>query len=248
MIVTASFLQPVRFIEEGKDMTFLRGLLVVALITGFAFMIQPAAEAQNGTVSCERYAGQMSGLMVAYPGNSAGDNGPFESAVYSFSVTTGQGITGGSVRLVADPAGAQTLAGPFGLPATFSFFMPGDPGDQPPGMGIYIDSVAGGAVEQGFLQIAVTCGYAGCMPDIPPQAVVGAFTQTAEIYWAPGHLAAGEPPVETGKTYWVAGQDETGMYRKILIACEWVWVRAETVGPNFDEVWNGRPLPGTIVE
>jgi hypothetical protein len=248
MEVTASFLWLVRFLMEGNEMSFLRGLLIVTLTLGFIFMIQPAAEAQDGALSCEQYAGQMSGLMVAFPGNSAGFNGPFESAVYSFSVTAGTGITGGSVRLVADSMGLQTVAGPFGLPATFSFLMPGDPSDQPAGMGIYIDSVAGGAVAQGYIQIAVTCGYAGCMPDIPPQAVVGAFNQTAEIYWAPGHLAAGEPPVEAGKTYWVAGQDETGMFRKILIACEWVWVRAETVGPNFDEVWNGRPLPGTIVE
>jgi hypothetical protein len=86
------------------------------------------------------------------------------------------------------------------------------------------------------------------MPEIPEQAVVGAFTQNSEIYWAPGELASGEPYVEAGSTYWVAGQDATGMYRKVLISCEWVWVRAETVGPNYDEVWNGAPLPTDVVE
>jgi hypothetical protein len=231
-------------------MKILKSVLIVTLIAGFVVAIQPATtEAQDGqidggTLACSTYASNVSGTYYAFPGSAFGSDGPFESAIFSFTVTGAGGATG-TVRLVTSGAGTQTLAGPSSLPATFTYLMPA-PGSQPPGLGIYVDSISGGEVAA--IQISVTCGYAGCMPDIPPQAVVGAFTQTAEIYWAPGKLATGEPPVEAGNTYWVAGQDETGMYRKVLIACQWVWVRAETVGPNYDEVWNGAPLPTDLVE
>ena len=56
------------------------------------------------------------------------------------------------------------------------------------------------------------------------------------------------PYVPAGNTYLVAGQDSTETYYKVLISCEWVWVRKDTVGPNYDEVWNGKPLPTTIVD
>ena len=32
----------------------------------------------------------------------------------------------------------------------------------------------------------------------------------------------------------------------ILIGCALAWVPVESVGPTYDDVWNGRPLPDFI--
>jgi hypothetical protein len=87
----------------------------------------------------------------------------------------------------------------------------------------------------------------GCdtMVYLPPWAVVGTFNQTIQAFWAPGKLTTNPPVViEGGKTAWVLGVDETGGYYKFLWACQFLWAPVGTLGPNFDEVWRGRPLPG----
>lgn len=91
---------------------------------------------------------------------------------------------------------------------------------------------------------------AGCdqFVDLPADAASGRFVKNAAVYWAPGEIVSPPVVVEIGKTYMVAGQDATGMYRKVLISCEWVWVEADAVSPNYDAVWNGMPLPTTVVD
>jgi hypothetical protein len=100
----------------------------------------------------------------------------------------------------------------------------------------------------------VNCGAVaapGCDAQIPLDgAVSGAFTQTTTAYWEPSADAMTSPPVtiEAGKTYYVFGQDASERYYKVLLNCTFLWVPKDTVGPNYDAVWNGTPLPTTIVE
>jgi len=51
-----------------------------------------------------------------------------------------------------------------------------------------------------------------------------------------------------GKTAWVIGPDATGQWYKIAWACDFLWVPAGSLGPNFDDVWQGRPLPTNTVQ
>lgn len=84
---------------------------------------------------------------------------------------------------------------------------------------------------------------------IPDQSVVGSFLSDADAYWAPGKPT--ENPLVTigeGNTAWVLGQDDTGQYYKIVWVCQYLWVQKSTMGPNFDAVWNGTPLPTTVVD
>lgn len=84
---------------------------------------------------------------------------------------------------------------------------------------------------------------------LPSTAVVGQFNTSAAAYWEPGNLITNPPiTIAEGKTYYVIGQDKTEQYYEILLGCDFVWVLKSTVGPNFDEVWQGKPLPTTIVE
>jgi hypothetical protein len=106
---------------------------------------------------------------------------------------------------------------------------------------------------EGYLDIDWSCSsppVGGCDTtiNIPSQAVVGQFVTNASAYFEPGNLITNPPvTIEAGKTYWVAGQDATGMYRKVLLGCTWVWVQSNTVGPNYDDVWHGKPLPTNVV-
>jgi hypothetical protein len=89
----------------------------------------------------------------------------------------------------------------------------------------------------------------GCdsMISIPSTAVGATFVADAPVYWAPGKLV--EPPVTlvAGKSVRAIGLDSTGQYYQILFACQFLWVPANTLGPNYDEVWNGAPLPTGVV-
>jgi len=96
-----------------------------------------------------------------------------------------------------------------------------------------------------------TCGnLPGCdaLINIPSTAVGGAFVSDAPTYWKPGELTSPLITIPAGKTAWVIGPDSTGAYYKILWVCDFLWVPANTIGPNYDEVWQGKPLPTTPVE
>lgn len=238
-------------------MKMFRLMILVALLAGFGFALHPAATyAQDGggdALSCAEYADGISGIVSAYTGQLDGSDGPFVGGViFTFTFTEVDGDTNSTVRLVADPLGLTTLAGPISVPGTLSFTMPEDVDEQPAGLGYYFNSG-----NEGPVAIDVSCENVagpdvvlepGCEPDIPSQAVVGAFNTTTEIYWAPGKLTEPTLYVDQGSTFYVAGQDESEQFYKVLIACEWVWVRKDTVGPNYDEVWQGQPLPTTIVD
>ncbi len=85
-----------------------------------------------------------------------------------------------------------------------------------------------------------------CLP-VPTGSVVGRLTRTAQIFYAPGHVSPGNV-LPGGQTFWVVGFDETGQYAKLVLACQYVWVEADAIGPNFEEPWFGAPLPDRVVQ
>ncbi len=89
----------------------------------------------------------------------------------------------------------------------------------------------------------------GCdvLMDIPAAAVGGAFVADALIYYAPGMLVDPQMTIQAGNTAWVLGVDASGAYYKIVWGCQYLWVPVSTMGPNFDKVWNGTPLPTGVV-
>lgn len=83
-----------------------------------------------------------------------------------------------------------------------------------------------------------------CAPvNIPAGSVVGAFVSEAVAEWSPGKQT--EPPVvfTPGKTAWVTGLNESGTHYQIAYGCNCLWVPVNSMGPNYDAVWNGAPLP-----
>jgi hypothetical protein len=127
------------------------------------------------------------------------------------------------------------------------------------GIGIYIVNEAGTVlfdfvdpfnvpsdVQQSCAQ-GTLAGGAPCLP-LTSNAVVGRIQFDTAIYWAPGKVSPGLTiNAANTQTLWVLGVDESGEYYKVLLACQYLWLPVGSIGPNFDNVWQGRPLPTTVV-
>ena len=86
------------------------------------------------------------------------------------------------------------------------------------------------------------------MGDLPLGSVVGSVLATGHAHWAPRADAVSDDVViEANKTLWVVGIDEAGSYYKVMLSGRYFWLPVAVMGPNFDEVWNGTPLPTTVV-
>lgn len=97
-------------------------------------------------------------------------------------------------------------------------------------------------------QTAKAATTPGCdvLVDIPATAVGGAFVSDAQIYWEPGEVT--EHTFKAGDTVRVIGKDASGMYYQVLYVCDFLWVKADTLGPNYDPPWYGAPLPTAVVD
>jgi hypothetical protein len=85
---------------------------------------------------------------------------------------------------------------------------------------------------------------AGCSLNIPSGSVVGEAPLGAQAFYAPGQ--ATDFSINPG-TYIVIGQDESGSYYKIVLACAYLWVPVESMQPSFQFPQNGAPLPTRVV-
>lgn len=84
-----------------------------------------------------------------------------------------------------------------------------------------------------------------CELAVPAGSVVGEAPLGAQVYWEPGKESPGI--ILNPGTYIVTGQDESETYYRIVLACEFVWVRKDAMGPSWLPPQNGTPLPTTIV-
>ncbi len=83
-----------------------------------------------------------------------------------------------------------------------------------------------------------------CQLSAPAGSVVGDMPSGAQAYYSPGNIT--NIFINPG-TYIVVGQDASETYYKIVLACQYLWVRKDTMQPSFQAPQNGTPLPTTIV-
>jgi hypothetical protein len=81
---------------------------------------------------------------------------------------------------------------------------------------------------------------------IPPTAVGATILSDTIVYWAPGQ--ASDEVFPAGLTLRALGVDSTGQYTKVIFVCGYYWVPTNVIGPNYDNVWHGVPLPAEIVQ
>ena len=87
-------------------------------------------------------------------------------------------------------------------------------------------------------------GAGECLP-LPVGSVVGDLPNGTQAFYAPGKISP-DIFINPG-TYWVLGEDESGQYYKILLACQYLWVPVETMQPSYQSPWTGQPLPTLVV-
>jgi hypothetical protein len=168
---------------------------------------------------------------------------------YSFVFALDQYVSG-SIGVRGFLAGTEVFS------ATFSAVPPASghfPEGAAAGSGVAFDTlvIPGAAVAIAIDNLATGNADApGCdaVLLIPSQAVMGQFVADAPVYWGPDSSKTTGLTIQVGKTYRVIGQDASGQYRQIILQCQFVWVPANTVGPDPDSVWNNRPLPTTVVQ
>jgi hypothetical protein len=84
------------------------------------------------------------------------------------------------------------------------------------------------------------------MIDLPTHAAVGTILYPTEALWAPMEGASTGIMLEPGKTLWVLGQDKSGEYFQVSLSGVILWVPVKDMGPNYDDVWHGQPLPNFV--
>ncbi|PJF30053.1 MAG: hypothetical protein CUN52_05205 [Phototrophicales bacterium] len=177
------------------------------------------------------------------------DNGSFYTAdrnntgmgqeAYRFYITDGYG------NLIYDFSNMVPVG--FGA-AIGSFLYTSAPAANP--ITMYFVSLAGnGFGEQEILKVEGSCAglptVPRCQLNVPAGSVVGEAPLGAYIYYAPG--AATDLILKPG-TYIVVGQDASQTYYKIVLACQFIWVRKDTMQPSPLPPQNGAPLPTRIVQ
>lgn len=86
------------------------------------------------------------------------------------------------------------------------------------------------------------------MVAIPAGAVVGTFTANTPLYFDDNAGSASSYAMEIGKSLWVIGINASGTFYKVLLSGQTYWVPVDNIGPTYDDVWNGTPLPTSVVE
>lgn len=217
------------------------GMLALALVLGVAsFAVAPhAALAQAGTPQDPTITSVSCTITVSFTAPDTETNYGVE-------------IWDDGVQVFSQAA----MAGSVGQLLSFSYTFT-QIGDQAPGVAVI---VTGNGTEvfmvDPYTDIDESCTPGGgevpattppCAVGFPSGSVVGTFVAPAQLYSVPGQLVTPGLSLDAGKSAWVIGLDASGQYYKIFFACKLLWVQANTLGPNFDKVWNGTPLPNRSV-
>ena len=164
----------------------------------------------------------------------------FESGTYYVNFSINGQITVVPVVAVAEvPFHVQfTITGPANLPFPY--------------LGIVLSN--GSVSLDGFAyffpdDVGNSCAphAAGCSIPIPKDASVGSLPADTQAYWAPGKISP-NVVVKAG-TYWVVAEehDDAGDYfYKIILACQYLYVPVDAMGPSYQSPWNGQPLPSSV--
>ncbi|WP_162909516.1 hypothetical protein [Aggregatilinea lenta] len=82
---------------------------------------------------------------------------------------------------------------------------------------------------------------------MPSWSVMGQFNAATELLYAPNASARTGIVMEAGKTAYVLGLDESGEFRQIVFNGSYLWVPVASMQPVDAWPWNGRGLPGEVV-
>lgn len=108
--------------------------------------------------------------------------------------------------------------------------------------------IEGGDERPAPVKPVVVVPVPGCdaLITIPADAVGAKITADTLAMWKPGQTT--NTLLTAGTSVRALGLDASGMYTKILFACDFLWVPRNTIGPNPESPWYGAPLPTGVVQ
>jgi len=243
-----------------KPMKLYHSILLVLLLTVLALSGAPSyqrAEAASVDPSWEIVSGPpgvCSGTNITLPGvivlatSNASEQGTLTAPGFGqIGYTQDSNFVGsGTFGFTVFTGGAYSVPANTPLTLTVTTYS----GPNYTGEVSFISSLTWDCTSGATISRFNSTGVGGCDTQmaIPSTAVGGTFVTNAPVYWAPGELVDPAITLEAGKSARVIGLDASGQYYKIIWECDYLWVPANTLGPNFDAVWQGRPLPTDVVE
>jgi hypothetical protein len=181
-------------------------MFIVAAILASGLVL-PSFTAKAASQSCD-YMTYLSGTYNS--GENDGIPGPFNTGdVVIISVSLGS-ATSGTFRIVGDPAGSITLAGPQSIPGTLTYTVTGALPAGSSGIGVNIDSANG--------TVNVTAACQG--PDsVPGPSVPSGFVQKkvvcdVTVYWQADLASPTSAKLLKGQTWYVNPKTVTGKDKK----------------------------------
>lgn len=116
---------------------------------------------------------------------------------------------------------------------------------------VVLDKCNGGRVVSG-IGVSTSGGSTSSVngPDMVnlSGAVVGTFVTSTPVYFMPQAGAAGSEMIDAGKTAYVFGVDSSKQFYEVELGGAFFWVPVKTMGPDYDNVWHGMPLPTNVVQ
>lgn len=235
-------------------MKLVRLVLVAAVLLGGIVVVghQTPAQAQEPEPTLRTCADLNDPMHDGYYGvgnTSAYDSWSFKAGdtIRLIGQTPSQYPTG-TIALIINTAYARTTAFPGEITYTFASdtdLISGGAGSIPLGWETteYFDITWDVSCSPGV------AGGPGCdvMQNLPSDAAVGTFVANTNALWAPDANATTDVTVSAGSTFWVLGKDKTGEFYQFVLACSYLWAPVDKLAPNFDDIWQGAPLPTTVV-
>ena len=223
------------------------------------FSLPPGAVVQSATLYLQVYdAGTTNGTQEDLYVHATGSSWAEDTIDWA-----NQPGPGGLLYIRTSPIAPDELAA-FPLPAThfsgpgmYSFVLKYPVENGAHSDGIDFKSKEAGASPRLDITYVMSASGSGAIspntgpgPDmipIPDYAVVGALLRSTPVYYAPDPAAVGTVELEVPMTLWVFGLDQSGQFYLTMLAGRKFWLPVEVLGPNYDDVWHGRPLPTTVV-
>ncbi|WP_162909517.1 hypothetical protein [Aggregatilinea lenta] len=85
------------------------------------------------------------------------------------------------------------------------------------------------------------------MVDMPEWSVMGQFNTATPLLYLPDVQARTSMTIDAGKTLWVLGKDDSGDFYEVVLSGVYLWAPVSSLQPVASAPWNGRALPGEVV-
>lgn len=228
-------------------------MMVMIIMLSGVFVVPGTTGAQSEvSEACDQFQGRQGGTGWSLPAGSEFWAGETITITVAFLVGP-PNWSWDELYFELDGVPLATAANPASLTYTFPANTSGQFGygvtGVVDGFAVIETSCAAGSVpDEGSSTSSIPVAGCDLNMKLTENAAVGTFLTNTQILWGPDAGMSTDLVMEAGKTAWVLGLDDSGEFYKFVWSCAYLWASVSAIGPNMDDVWQGTPLPTTVVE